>query len=77
MAPWTGCQVKVPTKFIAGELDVTLEFPGMKEYIDSGGMKKDVPYLKDVVILEGVAHFLTQESPDEVSKHIYEFIKKF
>lgn len=27
--------------------------------------------------MEGVAHFINQEKPDEVSAHIYDFIKKF
>ncbi|KAK2965189.1 hypothetical protein RJ640_019944 [Escallonia rubra] len=26
--------------------------------------------------MEGVAHFINQEKPDEVSRHIYEFIQK-
>nr|GMD73921.1 epoxide hydrolase [Ipomoea batatas] len=53
-------------------------FPkGAKEYIHNGGFKNDVPLLEDVVVLEGVAHFLNQEAPEEVNNHIYNFIKKF
>jgi hypothetical protein len=51
--------------------------PGIKEYIDNGGFKKDVPDLQDVVVMEGVAHFINQEKPEEISTHIYDFIKKF
>ncbi|KAJ9187804.1 hypothetical protein P3X46_003221 [Hevea brasiliensis] len=76
-AAWTGVQIKVPVKFIIGDLDLTYHFPGIKEYIHNGGFKKDVPLLHDVVVMEGVAHFLNQEKPEEVSKHIYDFIKKF
>ncbi|KAM7254856.1 hypothetical protein ACFE04_020097 [Oxalis oulophora] len=76
-APWTGLQIKVPTKFIVGDLDLTYHFPGVKEYIHNGGFKKDVPLLEEVVVMEGVAHFLNQEKPDEISNHIYDFIKKF
>lgn len=50
-APWTGAQVKVPVKFIVGDLDLTYHIPGVKDYIHKGGMKKDVPLLQDVVIL--------------------------
>ncbi|CAN0862836.1 Epoxide hydrolase A [Linum grandiflorum] len=75
MGPWAGAKVKVPTKFIVGELDLTLKFPRMDEYVLQGGMKRDVPLLEQVVVLKDVAHFLNQESPDEVTKHIYDFFK--
>ncbi|KAK7258937.1 hypothetical protein RIF29_24529 [Crotalaria pallida] len=74
---WTGAQVKVPVKFITGDLDVVYTSLGMKDYIHSGAFKKDVPLLEEVVIQEGVAHFNNQEAAEEVSKHIYDFIKKF
>ncbi|KAI3449460.1 hypothetical protein Pfo_006125 [Paulownia fortunei] len=76
-APWTGAQVKVPVKFIIGDLDITYHVPGVQEYIHKGGFRKDVPNLEEVVVMEGVAHFINQEKPEEVSKHIYEFITKF
>lgn len=76
-APWTGSQIKVPTKFIVGDLDIGYCIPGMKEYIHNGGFKKDVPNLQDVVVMEGVAHFINQEKAEEISAHIYEFINKF
>lgn len=76
-APWTGAQVEVPVKFVVGDLDLAYHMPGVKEYINQGGMKKDVPLLEEVVILEGVAHFLQQEKPDVVTDHIYDFIRKF
>ncbi|CAN1343774.1 Epoxide hydrolase A [Linum perenne] len=75
MGPWAGVKVKVPTKFIVGELDLTLKFPRMDEYLLQGGMKRDVPLLEDVVVLKDVAHFLHQESPDQVTNHIYDFFK--
>ncbi|KAL0320087.1 UNVERIFIED_CONTAM: hypothetical protein Sradi_5270200 [Sesamum radiatum] len=74
---WTGSQIKVPVKFLIGDLDLTYHFPGVKEYIDNGDFKKYVPLLETVVVMEGVAHFLNQERPEEVSEHIYDFIKKF
>lgn len=76
-APWTGAQVKVPVKFIVGDLDLTYHMPGVQDYIHKGGMKRDVPLLEDVVILQGVAHFLQQEKPHVITKHIYDFIHKF
>ncbi|KAM3345225.1 hypothetical protein P3S68_024934 [Capsicum galapagoense] len=76
-APWTGAQVKVPTKFIVGEFDLVYHIPGAKEYIHNDGFKKDVPLLEKVVVVEGAAHFVNQERPDEINKHIYDFIQKF
>lgn len=75
-APFTGLQVKVPVKFIVGDLDMTYNTPGVREYIHRGGFKRDVPLLEEVVVMEGVAHFLNQERPEEISRHIYEFIRK-
>ncbi|XP_010556730.1 PREDICTED: bifunctional epoxide hydrolase 2 [Tarenaya hassleriana] len=76
-APWTGAQIKVPVKFMVGDLDVTYHIPGVKEYIHEGGIKKQVPFLQEVVVLEGVGHFLQQEKPEEITAHIHDFFKKF
>ncbi|GLU07358.1 hypothetical protein SLE2022_243190 [Rubroshorea leprosula] len=77
LVPWTGVQIKVPVKFIVGELDLTYHFRGIKEYIHGGKFKEDVPFLQEVVIMEGAAHFINEEKPEEISAHIYDFIKKF
>ncbi|PIA61302.1 hypothetical protein AQUCO_00300678v1 [Aquilegia coerulea] len=76
-APWTSAQVKVPVKFIVGDLDMAYHVPGAQEYIHGGAFKRDVPLLEEVIVLEGVAHFTQQESPTEISKHILDFIQKF
>ncbi|GFZ13745.1 alpha/beta-Hydrolases superfamily protein [Actinidia rufa] len=74
---WTGAQIKVPVKFIIGDLDLTYNGPGVKDYIHKGEFKEDVPLLEDVVVMEGVAHFINQEKPEETSAHIFDFIQKF
>ncbi|KAJ1395228.1 Epoxide hydrolase-like [Sesbania bispinosa] len=76
-APWTGAQVKIPVKFIVGDLDLTYNAPGAKDYIHKGGFKRDVPLLEDVVVIEGAGHFLHQERPHDINKHIYDFFRKF
>ncbi|XP_077217691.1 epoxide hydrolase 1-like [Tasmannia lanceolata] len=76
-AAWTGVQVKVPVKFIVGDLDLTYHMPGVKDYIHKGRFKKDVPFLQELVIIEGAAHFINQERPDEITMHIYDFIRRF
>ncbi|CAI0474026.1 unnamed protein product [Linum tenue] len=77
MGPWTGAKVMVPVKFIAGELDLTLKFPGTEEYIEGGRFKEEVPLLEEIVVLKGVGHFLNEESPEEVTKHIFDFFSQF
>ncbi|KAL3505703.1 hypothetical protein ACH5RR_031085 [Cinchona calisaya] len=76
-APWTGAQIKVPTKFVVGELDMSYHIPTVEDYIHKGGFKKDVPLLEEVVIMKDAAHFINQEKPDEINQHIYDFIQKY
>ncbi|EXB83258.1 Epoxide hydrolase 2 [Morus notabilis] len=77
LAPWIGAEIKVPTKFIVGDDDLAYHFPGMKQYIEGGGFKKDVPSLEEVVIVEGAGHYINQARPEEINAHIYDFINKF
>ena len=76
-APWTGAQIKVPTKFIAGDLDLSYNTVGTQDYVHKGGFKRDVPLLEEVIELKNVGHFLPEEKPDEINKHIYDFFQKF
>jgi pimeloyl-ACP methyl ester carboxylesterase len=77
MAPWTGAKVQVPTKFIVGDGDLAYHHPGVKGYIHKGGLKRDVPLLEEVVVIKGAGHFIQQERAQEISDHIYDYIKKF
>nr|GFC24927.1 bifunctional epoxide hydrolase 2 [Tanacetum cinerariifolium] len=72
-----GSKIMVPVKFIVGDLDITYHFPGAKEYIHGDEFKKLVPGLEEVVVMEGVGHFINQEKPQEINDHIYDFITKF
>lgn len=69
--------MKVPVKFIVGDLDMIYTTLGAKEYVHGGGFKGDVPFLEEPVIMEGVAHFINQERAEEINNHIHDFIKKF
>lgn len=77
LAPWGGCEIKVPAKFIVGDQDLVYHMPGIKEYIHNGGFKKDVPHLQQVVVMEGVGHFINMEKADDINKHIYDFFRQF
>lgn len=70
-------QIKVPAKFIVGDQDLAFNFPGVQDYILSGGFKRDVPLLEEVIVMEGAGHFITQERPQEISNLIIDFIRKF
>ncbi|PWA60456.1 epoxide hydrolase [Artemisia annua] len=76
-AAWRGAKVMVPTKFIIGDLDLTYHMPGLKDYMLGEAFKKDVPLLEEVVVMKDVAHFVNQEKPDKVNKHISNFLQKF
>lgn len=69
--------MKVPAKFIVGDLDLTYNAAGIKDYIHKGGFKKYVPLLDEVVVMKGVGHFINEEKPEEITAHIHDFIKKF
>ncbi|XP_051123795.1 uncharacterized protein LOC127246439 [Andrographis paniculata] len=76
-AAWTAAKVRVPAKFIVGDLDMVYTTPGVKEYVHGGGFKKDVPLLEECVVLEDSGHFINQERSDQVNALIHDFISKF
>ncbi|KAG6606954.1 hypothetical protein SDJN03_00296, partial [Cucurbita argyrosperma subsp. sororia] len=76
-AAWTRAEIKVPVKYIVGDLDLTYHFPGAQEYIHGDGFKRDVPGLEEVVVMKDTSHFINQERPNETNAHIHDFFKKF
>ncbi|XP_061357482.1 uncharacterized protein LOC133301798 isoform X1 [Gastrolobium bilobum] len=75
-APWTGVQIKVPVKFITGELDMVYTSRDTEQHIHGGGFKEAVPNLEEVIVQKGVAHFNNQEAAEDITNHIYDFIRK-
>lgn len=51
--------------------------PGIKEYVNNGGLKQFVPSLGEIVVMEGAGHFINQEKAEEINAHISEFISKY
>ena len=74
LAPYAGAQVKVPALYIAGEKDLVLAFPGIKELLPA--LPKFVPSLKRTLILPGCGHWTQQERPREVSAAMIEFLRE-
>lgn len=69
--------MNLPVIYVVGDEDMVYTTPGLKEYVHGGGFKKDVPLLQQIVVLEGVGHFLNLEKPQESTAIIHDFIKKF
>ncbi|KAJ9699634.1 hypothetical protein PVL29_005482 [Vitis rotundifolia] len=76
-APWTRSRVEVPAKFIVGDLDPTYNTPAFKEFMNINELKKHVPLLEEVVVMEGVGHFVQEEKADEINQHIHDFFQRF
>ncbi|KAI3448546.1 hypothetical protein Pfo_005211 [Paulownia fortunei] len=76
-AAWTGAKVRVPVKFIVGDVDMVYTTPGVKEYVHGGGFKNDVPLLEECIVMENTGHFINQERAQEINASIHDFIKKF
>ena len=76
-APWTGAKIEVPTKFIIGDLDQSYHGPGTQNFVHNGGFKRFVPLLEEVVVMNGVGHFINEEKPDEINDHIIDFFGKY
>ncbi|MCD7459937.1 hypothetical protein HAX54_042352 [Datura stramonium] len=67
--------VHIPALFIKGEKDYFLKFPGIEDYIGSGGLKSLVPNLQIVNMPEG-NHFVQEQLPGEVNELVLEFLTK-
>jgi pimeloyl-ACP methyl ester carboxylesterase len=72
LAPFAGASVKVPALYMAGELDLVVAFPHMKEVI--ADLKRFVPELRGTIMLPGCGHWTQQERPDQVNAAMVEFL---
>lgn len=73
MAPFAGACVTVPALYMAGDLDLVVSFPRMKEVI--ADLPRFIPQLKASIMLPGCGHWTQQERPDEVNKAMIEFLR--
>ena len=72
MAAWHGASVTTPALYIAGDRDVVVNFPGMKERLP--GLTAFAPRLQAVTLLPGCGHWTQQERPDEVNAALLAFL---
>jgi pimeloyl-ACP methyl ester carboxylesterase len=73
LAPFAGATVTVPALYIAGERDIVLDFPGVRQRIPD--MAKFVPQLRRTIILPGCGHWTQQERPAEVNAAMIDFLR--
>jgi pimeloyl-ACP methyl ester carboxylesterase len=72
-APWHGAQIHQPSLFIAGSRDsVITGLIGAKRIAD---MERVLPNLTRKLIVEGAAHWIQQERPEEVNAALIAFLK--
>jgi len=71
-APWHHAPVTVPALFIAGDRDLVIAGPGLRQAL--GRLREAVPRLRDPVVLPGCGHWTQQERPDEVSQAMTGFL---
>jgi pimeloyl-ACP methyl ester carboxylesterase len=74
LAPYARAQVQVPALYMAGDRDLVLSFPGMRELLPS--LSRFVPKLQRTVILPGCGHWTQQERPREVNAAMIEFLRE-
>jgi pimeloyl-ACP methyl ester carboxylesterase len=73
LAPFAGARVTVPALFVAGERDLVLTFPGLKEFV--ANLRAFVPQLRQTVILPGCGHWTQQERASEVNTAMLDFLR--
>lgn len=72
LAAVAGNRMEQPTAFLAGSLDMVLRMiPGV-DMVEL--MRKQVPDLRHVKLIEGAGHWLQQERPAEVNSALLEFL---
>jgi pimeloyl-ACP methyl ester carboxylesterase len=72
-APWHGAQIHQPSLFIAGSRDsVITGLIGAKRIAD---MERVLPNLTRKLIIEGAAHWIQQERPEEVNAALIAFLE--
>ncbi len=72
LAPYAGSPVTVPALYMAGDKDLVVRFPGMMRAIE--GLKRDVPLLRETILLPGCGHWTQQERSEEVNSALIRFL---
>lgn len=63
-------KITQPALFLTGDLDSAYRFN-----TDLGPMREHVPGLRGTIVLPGCGHWTQQERPDEVNRHLIDFLR--
>jgi len=74
LAPYAAASVSVPALYMAGDLDLVVSFPRMKEVI--ADLPRYIPQLRGSIMLPGCGHWTQQERPSEVNQAIIDFLSR-
>jgi len=72
MAPWQGAVVTPPALYAAGDRDLVVNLPGVKERLAT--LQEAAPRLEPVRLLPGCGHWTQQERPTEVNAALLGFL---
>jgi len=73
LAPYAGAPVTVPALYMAGDLDLVVAFPRMKEVI--ADLARYIPQLRGTIMLPGCGHWTQQERANEVNTAMIGFLR--
>lgn len=73
LAPYARAPITVPALYMAGDLDLVVAFPRMREVI--ADLRRYVPLLRDTVMLPGCGHWTQQERAVDVNQHMLAFLQ--
>lgn len=73
MAPWAGALVQPPALYVAGDRDLVVNFPGMRDAL--AHLRVFAPNLKDAILLEGCGHWTQQERAEEVNAALLTYLR--
>ena len=71
---WQGAKVTPLALFMAGDRDLVVNFPGVKERLPE--LKASIPNLEPIVLLPECGHWTQQERPAEVNAALIAFLGK-
>ena len=73
MAAWNATLVRTPALYVAGELDLVINWPGVQDVV--ANLKMFVPNLRRTLLLPECGHWTQQERPAEVNAALIEFLQ--